>query len=313
MKKKKNSTFYKYTRKQILVLSVLVIFGLSLVSILARYVMNYANDFYTRAQEFYFYSDKLKENNPTYRIEQWTGVDTYTIPIKLSTAKNSLEKVTYDINYTVNYSCSSNITCQLNKTTGIIYATNNEDNITLQITPNTSLNTGDIAEVNITATTSVPYQKSIMAKFKLIVGDSEYTYKIEDSVGQIYCDLIITNTTNYYLVQTAFGPYSVGDRINIHTYYELTDEERENCVPTKIVKFEYDPQILSLDMANTTVKLFDMGTELQGTTEYVTGYKVGVGAESSARVRFYKADSTQDYTYPIVNSTSVIEVQLLDW
>ena len=115
------------------------------------------------------------------------------------------------------------------------------------------------------------------------------------------------------MVQTAFGPYSVGDRINIHTYYELTDEERENCVPTKIVKFEYDPQILSLDMANTTVKLFDMGTELQGTTEYVTGYKVGVGAESSARVRFYKADSTQDYTYPIVNSTSVIEVQLLDW
>ncbi len=313
MKKKKNSTFYKYTRKQILVLSVLVIFGLSLVSILARYVMNYANDFYTRAQEFYFYSDKLKENNPTYRIEQWTGVNTYTIPIKLSTAKNSLEKATYDINYSITYSCSSNVTCQINKTTGIIYATSNEDYITLQITPNTSLSTGDVAEVNITATSSSPYQKSIMAKFILVVGDSAYTYKIEDSVGQIYCDLIITNTTNYYLVQTAFGPYSVGDRINIYTYYELTAEERENCVPTKIVRFDYDPQILSLDMANTTVELFSMGTETQGTTEYVVSYKVGVGAESSARVRFYKADSTQDYTYPIVNNTSVIEVELLDW
>ena len=115
------------------------------------------------------------------------------------------------------------------------------------------------------------------------------------------------------MVQTAFGPYSVGDRINIYTYYELTAEERENCVPTKIVRFDYDPQILSLDMANTTVELFSMGTETQGTTEYVVSYKVGVGAESSARVRFYKADSTQDYTYPIVNNTSVIEVELLDW
>ena len=52
MKKKKNSTFYKYTRKQILVLSVLVIFGLSLVSILARYLINYADDLYNRVNEF---------------------------------------------------------------------------------------------------------------------------------------------------------------------------------------------------------------------------------------------------------------------
>ena len=54
MKKKKNSTYYRYTRKQILVLSVLVIFCLSLVTILARYVLKYANNFYTSTKEFYF-------------------------------------------------------------------------------------------------------------------------------------------------------------------------------------------------------------------------------------------------------------------
>ena len=93
MKKKRNSTYYRYTRKQILVLSVLVIFCLSLVTILARYVLKYANNFYTSTKEFYFESDKLKESNPTYRIEQWTGINSYSIPIKLSTAKNTLEKL----------------------------------------------------------------------------------------------------------------------------------------------------------------------------------------------------------------------------
>ncbi len=312
MKKKKNSTIYKYTRKQILVLSVLVIFGVSLVSILARYVMNYVNNFYTSTKEFYFYSDKLKEDNPTYKVERWTGINKYTIPIKLTTAKNSLEKVAYDMDYQITYSCSSNITCQLTKTSGTIYATSNEENITLTVTPNSSLDIGDEAVINITATTSVPYQKTIKARFILVVGENEYTYKIEDAVGQIYCDLIVTNATNYYLVQEAFGMYSIGDRINIHTYYELTEQERAKCVPTKIIQFTYDPEILSIDMANTTVDLYSPGTEMNGKTEYVVGYKVGVGAESSARVRFYKKDAAQNYTYPIENNSSVIDVQFLD-
>ena len=221
MKKKKNSTYYRYTRKQILVLSVLVIFCLSLVTILARYVLKYANNFYTSTKEFYFESDKLKESNPTYRIEQWTGINSYSIPIKLSTAKNTLEKLSYDVDYQISYSCSSNITCQLSKTSGTIYTTNNLDTVTLRINPNTALNVGDQVTINVTASTTEPYSKTISAKFVFIIGNNEYSYKIEDAVGQIYCDLVITNTTNYYIVLEAFGSYAVGDKVDIYSSITL--------------------------------------------------------------------------------------------
>jgi len=175
MKKKKNSTYYRYTRKQILVLSVLVIFCLSLVTILARYVLKYANNFYTSTKEFYFESDKLKESNPTYRIEQWTGINSYSIPIKLSTAKNTLEKLSYDVDYQISYSCSSNITCQLSKTSGTIYTTNNLDTVTLRINPNTALNVGDQVTINVTASTTEPYSKTISAKFHTLL-EIKWTY-----------------------------------------------------------------------------------------------------------------------------------------
>lgn len=313
MKKKRNSTYYRYTRKQILVLSVLVIFCLSLVTILARYVLKYANNFYTSTKEFYFESDKLKESNPTYRIEQWTGINSYSIPIKLSTAKNTLEKLSYDVDYQISYSCSSNITCQLSKTSGTIYTTNNLDTVTLRINPNTALNVGDQVTINVTASTTEPYSKTISAKFVFIIGNNEYSYKIEDAVGQIYCDLVITNTTNYYIVLEAFGSYAVGDKVDIYSYSMLDATEKAKCKPTKFTQFDYDPQILSLDMANTTVELFSQGTENQGSVTYVVGSKVGVKAESSARVRFYKKDPTQNYTYPINNNTSIITVEFIDW
>lgn len=313
MKKKKNSTYYRYTRKQILVLSVLVIFCLSLVTILARYVLKYANNFYTSTKEFYFESDKLKESNPTYRIEQWTGINSYSIPIKLSTAKNTLEKLSYNVDYQISYSCSSNITCQLSKTSGTIYTTNNLDTVTLRINPNTALNVGDQVTINVTASTTEPYSKTISAKFVFIIGNNEYSYKIEDAVGQIYCDLVITNTTNYYIVLEAFGSYAVGDKVDIYSYSMLDATEKAKCKPTKFTQFGYDPQILSLDMANTTVELFSQGTENQGSVTYVVGSKVGVKAESSARVRFYKKDPTQNYTYPINNNTSIITVEFIDW
>lgn len=61
-----------------------------------------------------------------------------------------------------------------------------------------------------------------------IIGNNEYSYKIEDAVGQIYCDLVITNTTNYYIVIEAFASYAVGDKVDIYSYSMLDATEKQN-------------------------------------------------------------------------------------
>ena len=43
---------------------------------------------------------------------------------------------------------------------------------------------------------------------------------------------------------------------------------------------------------------------------YVSGYKFKVPATSSEKIIFYKADRTKDYTYPIVNSSSIVNVSV---
>ena len=54
-----------------------------------RYVLNKINDFYLRSNEFFFYSDKLKDTEAIYQIDNWSGVDPYTITINMK----NLEKV----------------------------------------------------------------------------------------------------------------------------------------------------------------------------------------------------------------------------
>ena len=42
--------------------------------------------------------------------------------------------------------------------------------------------------------------------------------------------------------------------------------------------------------------------------DYINGMTFNIDPISSAIVRFYKTDVSQDYTYPIVNNTSVVTV-----
>lgn len=168
-KKSKYDIIKNYNFKQIAILFILVIFTISFVSVLARYVVKKISNFYTYSQEFYFDSDKLKEDNPVYQLENWPGVDPYTITINMNSYGNNLLKTSYDIEYEISYVCSNNAICQISKqdNKGVISANTNTDFFNVIITPNTALKPEDIVSITITATTKEPYKKDLRGKILL--------------------------------------------------------------------------------------------------------------------------------------------------
>lgn len=297
-----------YKKQQIILLLVIVLCSITLVSAFGRYVVNSVNNFFVRTKEFYFYSDKLKENSSIYQIDNWTGVDPYTITINMNSMENNLKRATYDISYNIEYTCSSNATCQLSKTSGVILANTNSDFFNLVITPNTGLTIGDKVTVEITATSTAQYSKTLKARFTLVVGKEKLSYEIEDAKSNKYLDLKITNTLSYYNVQEAFDSYKVGDRIDVDTYLTLSEANRAKCY-SALITLKFDPRKVLLDMTNTNYlnAINTTTTNING-SNYINGFTFKVEPISSAVVRFYKIDVEQDYTYPIINSSPIIDV-----
>ena len=296
----KKSIIKKYNLKQIIILFVLVVFAISFVSVLARYVLKRVNNFYTSSKEFYFDSDKLKEDNPVYQLENWSGVDPYTITINMNSYGNNLLKTSYDIDYQISYSCSNNALCQISKqdNKGKISANTNSDFFNLVITPNTTLKPGNVVSVTVEANTEEPYQKTLKARFYLIVGDDDFSYEITDNEGSQYLELRVTNTISYYKVKESFDNYNVNDRINTETYLELTDENKQKCYST-MVNLVFNPDDVLLDMTNTNYLNADNITNTtRNNYNYITGIEFKMEPLSGAVVRFYKVDVTKNYTYP---------------
>ena len=297
-----------YKKQQVIILLVLALCFITLISAFGRYVLNGINNFFVRTKEFYFYSDKLKESLAIYQIDNWTGVDPYTITVNMNSMENNLKKATYDIGYDIAYECTSNATCQLSKTSGVISADTNSDYFNLIITPNTGLQTGDKVTVQITATSTAQYTKTLKARFTLVVGKESLSYEIVDSSSSQYLDLNITNTLSYYKVQTAFDSYNVGDKIDVDTFLNLSNENKAKCY-SALITLEFDPKEILQDMTNTNYlnSINTTTTNIDG-SNYINSMTFKVEPISSAVVRFYKVDVNKDYTYPIINSKSIIKV-----
>ena len=293
----------KYKRKQLFILLILLMFIISFVVVLARYVTNNVSDFFLRSKEFYFYSDKLEENTAVYQIDNWSGVDEYPIIINMNSRLNNLKATSYDIGYNITYNCTTdNAICQLSKSTGIIHSSDNTDSFTLTITPNTQLDTGDKVTVEIEVTSTSTYTKTLKGRFTLVVGKEDITYEITDSVNSPYMDLRITNTLSYYTARQQFTEgdktYTVGYKIDSDTYLSLSAENKAKCA-SAIVTISFNPNQVIMDMTDET---YQQATNLQTTTidgkTYISGLTINVDAISSKSLRFYKADTSQDYTYP---------------
>ena len=298
----------KYKKKQIIIFLILIICLISFVIVFGRYITNNIEDFLVRSKEFYFESDKLSEDTSYFQVENWSGVDTYTITVNMNSRKNNIEVATYDIGYDISYTCSDNAICNLSKTSGIIYASTNTDYFNIDIIPNTALDTGDKVIVDIEVRSTTNYDKILKGRFTLIVGKENLSYQITDTEGNPYMDLRLTNTLSYYTVRQAFDGYSVGQRINADTYLTLTEENKEKC-KSNVVKIDFDPNVILLDLTDEIYANASniLTTMINGKT-YVNSLTVDLDIESSADLRFYKVDTSQDYTYPNGNNQSVVTV-----
>ena len=295
-------------KKQILIIIAILLCTTSLVVVLGRYVTNSINSFFIRSKEFYFFSDKLTEKNSIFQVENWSGVDNYVITVNMNSRKNNIEAVTYDIGYDVKYKCSSNAICQLSKESGIIKKETNTDFFNLTITPNTQLRNGDRVTVEIEATSNTGYKKTIKGRFILVVGQENLTYQITDKADNPYMELRITNTISYNVVDHAFDQYTVNQRIDIDTYLALTDEQRNKC-HSSIVTIEFNPNEILID---NTSGSYQKATNLETTQiagkTYINSITLALDAISSEDIRFYKKDTSKDYTYPNFNNKSVVTV-----
>ena len=238
----------------------------------AKYVYNIIHEHYLSSKDFYFTSDKLSIDHTEYEItNNWSGAETYAITVNMSSKKNDMAYTESDVNYNITYNCSNNISCTLSNQTGTIVGTQNngvnEDFFTISINPSggTALSEGEVAWVDITATSTSPYRKSISGKLILEVGTSDIFYEIIDAVNQPYLTVNITNSQSV----------------------------------SSDVTLRYNPSIVLLDMTNR----FYLNSANTNSTETLNGYQYlnsvtsRVESLSTTTVKFYKTDPTQDYSY----------------
>ena len=265
----------KNRKKQILILLLLMCCMLSIVITFGRYVSSDIVNFFVRSKEFYFNADKLSENTSIFQIDNWSGVDSYTINVAMDSRKNNIEAASYDIPYDISCSISNNAIYQLSKTSGIISRNSNSDSFNVIVTPNTVLNEGDRVVVEITATARGDYKKIIKGRFTLVVGKEQLSYEITDSVKSPYCNLRLTNTLSGYT------------NVNI----------------------EFDPQDVLLDITNEN---YDNFTNIQYETingkNYIKEFQISIEPISSIDIRFYKVDVNQNYSYHDSNDTCIIDI-----
>ena len=168
----------------------------------ARYIYNAIHDNYISSKDFYFSSDKLNLEHTEYQItNNWSGAETYTITINMSSKKNDMAYTDADIDYVVTYTCSDNIECTFSKLSGTIVGTDNsgvnEDWFKIFVNPKNGriLNNTEIAWVDVTATSVSPYEQSISGKLIIEVGSSNIYYEIIDAVDSPYLTVNIVNSS----------------------------------------------------------------------------------------------------------------------
>lgn len=297
---------YKFKIIYIILMIFLIINFAVLVAILGRYVVNKVKENFERTKSFYFYSDKLGEDNPYYQIDNWSGVDDYTIVVNMNSYKNNLLNIDYDIEYEVSYICSDNVNCQLSEGPYIISSATNTNSFNIIVTPNRTLKDEETAYVEITAKTSTPYEAELKGRFTLKVGKEQLSYVIEDVAQRPYLEVDITNTLSYYTVNEAFGEYSKDEHITRDVYLTLTEENKNKCY-SKIINIKFDPNVILLDMTDNAYVngTSNTSTIINGKT-YINSIEFKIDALSSQKVRFYKVDETKDYTYPIINAEPIV-------
>ena len=279
----------------------------------AKFISVKFHNYFLDSKHFYFTSNRLTDGNALYRVNNWSGVGSFTISFDLLSEKNSYIYTDYDIPYSASVSCPNDVICQIDKTTGTIYssASSHSDTVTVSVSPQRAYGENEMLTVHIVATSASPYVKSITADFQYVVGKQGVTYEIEDVSNQPYMILKVTNAISFCTVVTAFGDYSVGDTIDNNIYRALNNSDKPNCV-SQVIALSFSPSVLLLD---TTSNIIDESTYTNTTingVSYINSLTFNIAPVSTVAIKFYKVNPSLNYTYPIVNNTSVVGVTISD-
>lgn len=307
-KKKKENIFLK-----IIVLVVLIILISYGGATLAKYVIEEFHGYYLNSKHFYFTSNRLKENNPLYQVNNWSGVGSFNISFDLLSEKNSLVYADYDIPYTVSFTCPNDVICSVDKPSGTIYraSSTHSDTVTLSVNPQRAYLENEHLIIHISASSTSPYEKTITADFEYVVGKQGVTYEIEDVANQAYMILKVTNAINFCTVVQAFGNYNVGASIPNSVYRRLNSADKPKCV-SKEIALNFSPNNILLD---TTSSIIDnstyTNTTINGVT-YINSLTFNIEPLSTVAIKFYKKNTSLNYTYPLGNNTSIVTVNIND-
>ena len=298
-------------RNRILLVCLLLILFL-IGSSFGRYVYQGLRNFYLQTKRFYFNSDKLTENGAIYRVENWSGVGSYSITFNMNSFANNKLVSDDNINYDIEFSCSEEVTCEVvdNKTSSQIPSTTNTDSfiIIINVPTNVVFERGDTVTLNVKATSTSPYTKELTGTFTLVVGHYGLSYEIEDSANSPYLNIRITNTLDYYTVNDSIPGHNAGTQISMEDYLNLSPENQAKC-SSSIITLRYNPNTILLDMTSDAYQeAVDTDTQVINNYDYVNKISFKIDALSSKTVKFYKLDTTNNYTYPIVNQNSIIQV-----
>lgn len=311
MSKKKNN-LKKMHLRQILIFLIIILLGIGGAT-LAKYIIEEFHGYYLNSKHFYFTSNRLKEDNPLYQINNWSGVGSFNISFDLLSEKNSLVYTDYDIPYEVTYTCPTDVICSVDKPTGTVYSASitHSDTITISVNPQRAYVENERLVVHIVAKSTSPYVKTLTADFEYVVGKQGITYQIDDVANQAYMYLKITSAVNYCTVIEAFDSYSVGATISNNVYRSLSDVNKAKCI-SKRIKLDFDPNVLLLDTTGSILDVSTYSNTTIGGVDYINQLNFNVAPLSTLAIKFYKKDTTRNYTYPIENANSIVTVTVND-
>ncbi|MDO4341777.1 MAG: hypothetical protein Q4C44_03425 [bacterium] len=296
----------KYIKKyKVIIIALLICLLLPVTITFSRYLYTKVLDYILESNNFFFNSDKLTSNNKIYEINNWSGTDPFTIDFELNNRKNNLLYSNSDIEYSLDVECANETICSITNETGVIYKNQNSVLYSLTINPTRVFNANEVVTVKVNAKSLSPYIKKLAATFRIKVGVQGLSHEIKDTENQAYFMFNITNTRQSYFARNAFGNYNVGDEIISDDYLALSDADKANFSSARIT-LSFDPSKVILD---TTSNITEKSTKLYTTVDnvsYISSITFDIDAVSSTAIRFYKKDPKQNYTYPIINNTSII-------
>ncbi len=350
--------------KKILLILILIFILIQFLRIIiptiytySRYVYQSIRSYYLGTKNFYFKSDKLSLSSMPSHFEaaNWSGVDPYEITIRMNSMKNKDVKAEMDINYNIELSYkvfksdgteytnpASLIKIALDKdnvvetvngneikytSTGTIYVSaSNQDYFSFEIIklPGVFLADNDYVVVTIHADSTSPFVSHLAGDFKVSIGNLGMSYRIEDSEYDPYFRLIVTNSLDKYIVDSAFTYTNsagetincvAGDQINITDYLNCLSDQQREYVHSMIVSLEFDPHEILLDTASgvylDAVRRNNVTYEDINGNDYVDSVELKVAAEESKVIRFYKVIAANNYSYQstdLQHETSIVDV-----